>query len=65
MKKYINLLIIILLVGLVSCSDDFLTNSTTERQAAGEPATEGAILSNLASAYQVLLFDSYARQNYN
>lgn len=44
MKKYINLLIIILLVGLVSCSDDFLTNSTTERQAAGEPATEGAIL---------------------
>ncbi|OJV87546.1 MAG: RagB/SusD family nutrient uptake outer membrane protein [Bacteroidia bacterium 44-10] len=65
MKKYINLLIIILLVGVVSCSDDFLTNSTTEKQAAGEPATEGAILSNLASAYQVLLFDSYARQNYN
>lgn len=65
MKKYINLFIIILLAGLVSCSDDFLTNSTTERQAAGEPATEGAILSNLAAAYQILLFDSYAANNYN
>jgi len=65
MKKYINLLIIIMLAGFVSCTDDFLTNSTTERQAAGEPATEGAILSNLAAAYQILLFDSYAANNYN
>ncbi len=65
MKKYINLLIIIMLAGFVSCTDDFLTNSTTERQAAGEPATEGAILSNLAAAYQILLFDSYADNNYN
>lgn len=65
MKKYINLLIIILLAGLVSCTEDFLTNSPTERQAAGEPATEGAILSNLAAAYQILLFDSYAANNYN
>lgn len=65
MKKYIHIFIIVLLVALVSCSDDFLTNSTTEKQAAGEPATEGAILSNLAAAYQILLFDSYAKQNYN
>lgn len=65
MKKYINLLIIIMLAGFVSCTDDFVTNSTTERQAAGEAATEGAILSNLAAAYQILLFDSYADNNYN
>lgn len=65
MKQYINLLIILLLAGFISCSDDFLTNSTTEQQAAGEPATEGAILSNLAATYQVLLFDSYADNNYN
>lgn len=66
MKKYIKLLLIIgILVGLNSCSDDFLTNSTTDRQAAGEPATEGAILSNLAAVYQILLFDSYANNNYN
>lgn len=66
MKKYIKLLLIIgILVGLNSCSDDFLTNSTTDRQAAGEPATEGAILSNLAATYQILLFDSYADNNYN
>lgn len=65
MKQYINLLIIILLAGLFSCSEDFLVNSTTEKQAAGEPATEGAILSNLAATYQILLFDSYAANNYN
>ena len=65
MKKYIYILVIALLAGFVSCSDDFLTNSTTERQAAGAPATEGAILSNLAAAYQILLFDSYAANQYN
>lgn len=32
---------------------------------AGAPATEGAILSYLGSAYQILLFDSYAANNYN
>src|SRR5690554_8173651 len=53
------------MTGVTGCTEDFLTNSTTERQAAGEPATEGAILSNLASAYQILLFDSYAANNYN
>lgn len=66
MRKYIILtLIIVIITGLYSCSDDFLTNSSTNKQAAGEPATEGAILSNLASAYQILLFDSYADNNYN
>jgi hypothetical protein len=32
---------------------------------AGSAATEGTILSSLASAYQILLFDSYANNNYN
>jgi hypothetical protein len=65
MKKYIYIFIFMLLAGLASCSDDFLANSSTERQASGEPATEGAILSNLAATYQILLFDSYADNNYN
>ncbi len=66
MRKYINLLLtVVFITGYISCSDNFLTNSTTDRQAAGEPATEGAILSNLASVYQILLFDSYANNNYN
>ncbi|MDR0422457.1 MAG: RagB/SusD family nutrient uptake outer membrane protein, partial [Proteiniphilum sp.] len=65
MKKYIYLCIIVLLAGQIACSDEFLSNSSTERQASGEPATEGAILSNLAATYQILLFDSYADNNYN
>ncbi|MGI6519681.1 MAG: RagB/SusD family nutrient uptake outer membrane protein [Fermentimonas sp.] len=66
MKKLIYILMAMLLVaGVTGCSDDFLTNATTEQQAAGEPATEGAILSNLAAAYQILLFDSYAANQYN
>lgn len=66
MRKYIKLLIIIVMIaGLHACGDDFITNSSTNKQAAGEPATEGAILSNLASVYQILLFDSYANNNYN
>ncbi len=65
MKKIKYYILILTLVGLTACGDDFLTNATTERQAAGAPATEGAILSNLASAYQILLFDSYAANNYN
>ena len=48
-----------------SCGDDFLTASPTEKPLAGAPATEGAILSYLGSAYQILLFDSYANNNYN
>lgn len=50
---------------LFSCGDDFLENATTDKQEAGKPATEGAILSNLAGTYQVLLFDNYAGGNYN
>lgn len=50
---------------MTSCGDDFLTANSTEKQEAGGAATEGAILSNLGSAYQILLFDSYANNNYN
>lgn len=68
MKKYRFLTIILALTGVLfmtSCGDDFLTASSTEKQEAGGPATEGAILSNLGSAYQILLMDSYADNNYN
>ncbi|MDD2244208.1 MAG: RagB/SusD family nutrient uptake outer membrane protein [Dysgonamonadaceae bacterium] len=65
MKKYIFILIAAVLIGLTSCGEDFLTSSSTEKQEVGAPAFEGAILANLASAYQILLFDSYAAQNYN
>ncbi|MGI6073759.1 MAG: RagB/SusD family nutrient uptake outer membrane protein [Fermentimonas sp.] len=65
MNKLIYIIAAVLTLGLVGCSDDFLTASSTERQEAGAPAYEGAILSNLASAYQILLFDSYANNNYN
>ena len=69
MKKYKLLYIVtVFLIGvfsITSCSDDFLTARSTEQLEAGGPATEGSILSNLASAYQILLFDSYANYNYN
>lgn len=69
MKKYKLLYIVtVFLIGvfsITSCSDDFLTARSTEQLEAGGPATEGSILSNLASAYQILLFDSYADYNYN
>lgn len=52
-------------VMTTSCGDDFLTSSSTEKPMAGSAATEGTILSSLASAYQILLFDSYANNNYN
>ena len=65
MKKYILLLALSLVVGFSSCTEDFLTIFPTASQEAGGDATEGAILSNLASCYQILLFDSYAANNYN
>ena len=66
MKKLIYILTVVLLMtGVAGCSDDFLSASSTEKQEAGAPAYEGAILANLAAAYQILLFDSYANQNYN
>lgn len=68
MKKYKILTIAVLVSSAVmttSCGDDFLTSDSTEKPMAGAAATEGAILSSLGSAYQILLFDSYANNNYN
>ncbi len=68
MKKYTFLIPLLILLGLLSmtsCGDDFLTASSTEKKLAGGVATEEGILSNLAASYQILLFDSYANQNYN
>lgn len=65
MKRYLNTVLIVALLGFSACNDDFLTIQTTESQEAGGPATEGAIMANLTSAYQILLFDSYADNNYN
>ncbi len=67
--KNINKILYIYLAAIVllaqSCGNDFLTSSSTEKPAAGAAATEGAILSNLGAAYQILLFDSYAANNFN
>lgn len=65
MKKYILPVFFAALMGFSSCSEDFLTVEPTASQEAGGIATEGAIVSNLGSAYKVLLFDSYADYNYN
>lgn len=68
MKKYKFLSIIGALAAVLSfssCGDDFLTSSPTEKQEAGTPVTEFALLANLGSAYQILLFDNYAGGNYN
>jgi len=65
MKKYKLILFVAAAIGLASCSDSFLTVQPTSSQATGGSATEGAILSNLASCYQILLMDSYANSNYN
>ena len=65
MKKYSFILAFAALIGLSSCGDQFLTITPTASQEAGGDATEGAILSNLASCYQILLFDSYAGGSYN
>lgn len=65
MKKYSFIVAMAILMGFSSCGDQFLTIYPTASQEAGGDATEGAILSNLASCYQILLFDSYAASNYN
>lgn len=68
MKRYKYVTVIAALAGTLlttSCGDDFLNASSTEKQEAGAPATEGAIQSNLGACYQILLFDSYAANNYN
>jgi len=66
MKKYnIVALLLSVILGFSACGDDFLSNSPTQSKAAGEDATEEDLQSYLASAYQILLMDSYADQNYN
>ncbi|MCY1635797.1 RagB/SusD family nutrient uptake outer membrane protein [Marinifilum sp. D737] len=65
MNKYIKTLFLAVLIGFTACSDEFLTVEPTSSQEAGGDATEGAILSNLGSAYQILLFDSYADFQFN
>jgi len=54
-----------LMIGLSSCGEDFLTAYPTDSQEAGGEATKGAIEANVASAYQILLFDSYADYQFN
>jgi starch-binding outer membrane protein, SusD/RagB family len=65
MIKYIKIVAFAALVGFTSCGEDFLTAYPTASQEAGGEATKGAIEANLASAYQILLFDSYADYQYN
>jgi hypothetical protein len=68
MKKYKFAAIIIALAGfagLSSCGDEFLSAESASKVEAGSAATEDVIFSNLAAAYQILLFDSYANNNYN
>ncbi|MDR0667915.1 MAG: RagB/SusD family nutrient uptake outer membrane protein [Prevotellaceae bacterium] len=68
MKKYTYILIIVVFVGSIlasSCGDDFLTSSSSQKRASGEAVTETILTSFLTSAYQPLLFDSYAANNYN
>ena len=49
---------------LTSCGDSFLESKPTEALADGGTATEASINSGLAATYQILLFDSYANNNY-
>ncbi|MDR2791417.1 MAG: RagB/SusD family nutrient uptake outer membrane protein [Tannerellaceae bacterium] len=67
MKNKSLLLLSVCLMGLTvtGCGEDFLTSSSAEQRATGESASEAGMLSFLTSAYQPLLFDSYADNNYN
>lgn len=67
MKKIILKISIfsILLGSLSSCGDDFLTVNPSDKIPTGQPASEKLLQQYLASAYQILLFDSYANSNYN
>ena len=49
---------------LTSCGEDFLESLPTDHLADGGTATESSINSGLAATYQILLFDSYANNNY-
>ncbi|MCC8142474.1 MAG: RagB/SusD family nutrient uptake outer membrane protein [Tannerellaceae bacterium] len=66
MKKYnIIVLLISVILGFTACGDDFLTNSPTQSKTEGADADEQKLNSFLAAAYQILLMDSYADNNYN
>lgn len=66
MKNYIRVILFLTIsLGITSCGEDFLTDTPTSAQEAGGAATEGAIQSNLAASYQILLLDSYADFNFN
>jgi tetratricopeptide (TPR) repeat protein len=65
MNKYIKAIFFAVLLGFSSCSDDFLTMESTDSDLAGDTADEDALLSYLASCYQILLFDDYANYEYN
>ncbi|MGQ1889828.1 RagB/SusD family nutrient uptake outer membrane protein [Thermophagus sp. OGC60D27] len=65
MIKYFKIIAFVAFIGFTSCGEDFLTAYPTASQEAGGEATLGAIESNVASAYQILLFDSYADYQYN
>ncbi len=67
MKNFIfkYILVGVILIGFSSCGDDFLTVRPTDKLEAGGPATIQAIEQSIASAYQILLMDSYAASSYN
>jgi len=50
----------IVLFNLCSCGDDFLTVRSSEKLEAGGPSTLQSIEQSIASAYQILLMESYA-----
>ena len=61
MKKYIIIISIIAIAGLItSCDNDYLTLYPSTDIVAGAPATQDVIEQNLTGAYQILLFDDYA-----
>ena len=60
MKKNILSYIAAGMLLFTSCGDDFLTVNSSEKLEAGGPATMQAIEQSIASAYQILLMDSYS-----
>lgn len=67
MKLYKTLVMAAMLASgmtLTSCGDDFLESLPTDRLSDGGTATEASVNSGLAAVYQILLFDSYANNNY-
>lgn len=58
------LIILSALFFFVSCGDDFLSSSPTDKQEADTPNTEQVIMAKLTAAYQALLFDAFANVNH-